>query len=201
MLGTPGNDMLVGGATGELICGLGGDDTLDGGGGDDVLLGGDGDDVLTGGEGADCLLGQAGDEDEFIDAGDDIVIEDYEIGNIIEGEVGVYTVDIDGEGHCVPGKIASPTPTPPPIPQEGVGSGPDTPVDTAGVVYGLAQLLGEADAQGDSGASVDLPATAKAGEGVARILLSCATTATGTLELIQRRGDERGARRRAGVHL
>ncbi len=193
VLGTPGNDMLVGDATAELICGLGGDDTLDGGGGDDVLLGGDGDDRLTGGDGADCLLGQAG-EDEFVEPGDDIVIEDYEIGNVIEGEVGVYTVGLDEEGHCVPGKIAAPE-------AGGGGSGGSlaASLDTADVVYGLAQVLGEVEAEG--GGTVEFPDTARAGEGVVRILLTCEATVTGTLELFQRRDDQEVPVGEEAVHV
>jgi hemolysin type calcium-binding protein len=69
VLGTAGPDILVGGATVDLICGLGGDDEIDGGDGADAILGGEGNDRLTGGPGADCMFGQAG-EDEFLDAGD-----------------------------------------------------------------------------------------------------------------------------------
>ena len=58
--GTTGNDRIVGGSEGEVICGLEGDDRLYGRGGSDVLLGGAGDDVLVGGKGNDDLTGGDG---------------------------------------------------------------------------------------------------------------------------------------------
>lgn len=51
--GGDGNDLLVGGATGEWLSGGDGIDTLNGGGGNDVLNGGAGIDDLDGGEGRD----------------------------------------------------------------------------------------------------------------------------------------------------
>lgn len=51
--GGDGNDLLVGGATGEWLSGGDGIDTLHGGGGNDVLNGGVGIDDLDGGEGRD----------------------------------------------------------------------------------------------------------------------------------------------------
>lgn len=58
--GTGGDDILLGGATGETISGLGGNDHLNGGGGDDTLNGGDGNDLLKGRFGDDTLTGGAG---------------------------------------------------------------------------------------------------------------------------------------------
>jgi hypothetical protein len=58
--GTTGNDRILGGSQGEVICGLEGDDRLYGRGGADVLLGGPGDDVLAGGKGKDELVGGDG---------------------------------------------------------------------------------------------------------------------------------------------
>src|SRR5918994_3113694 len=53
----PGTDL------GDLLVGLGGNDTLDGGGGDDELFGGGGSDELSGDPGSDTLDGgEAGDK-------------------------------------------------------------------------------------------------------------------------------------------
>jgi Ca2+-binding RTX toxin-like protein len=69
IIGTPGPDVLRGGAGDDVICALGGDDTLLGRGGEDTLDGGAGNDRLIGGPGVDTLLGGAGD-DTLLSAGD-----------------------------------------------------------------------------------------------------------------------------------
>ncbi len=61
-VGTPGDDVLVGGT---------GRDVLSGRGGDDCLFGFTGDDLLTGGTGKDLLVGAGGDDRIRADAGDD----------------------------------------------------------------------------------------------------------------------------------
>ena len=58
--GTPGPDVLVGGAKDDVLCGLGGSDILVGGPGQDHLVGGDGADLLLGGTGDDELDGEQG---------------------------------------------------------------------------------------------------------------------------------------------
>ena len=65
IVGTVGDDTLVGGPDADYIQGLGGNDTLAGNGGDDRLEGGSGDDVLDGGDGNDRLFGGDG-IDRFI---------------------------------------------------------------------------------------------------------------------------------------
>ncbi|MBN2113892.1 MAG: hypothetical protein JW785_07185, partial [Acidimicrobiia bacterium] len=60
IVGSEGDDVLVGTAGPDVIVGLGGDDVLTGGGGRDVLCGGDGDDLLRGGPGRDVLVGGEG---------------------------------------------------------------------------------------------------------------------------------------------
>lgn len=93
LCGTPRADPgLAGGAAGERICGLAGDDAIDGGAGDDRLAGdpgadlvaggagddlvrgGDGDDRLLGGPGADTLYGDRGDDRLYGQAGDDTYV-------------------------------------------------------------------------------------------------------------------------------
>jgi hypothetical protein len=58
--GTTGHDFIWGGAIGNVIQGLGGDDIIDGNGGKDRILGGKGADVLDGGAGNDTLTGGYG---------------------------------------------------------------------------------------------------------------------------------------------
>jgi uncharacterized repeat protein (TIGR01451 family) len=58
--GTGGNDRIVGGTRGEVICGRGGNDRLSGRAGNDRLIGGPGNDVLIGGPGRDRLIGGSG---------------------------------------------------------------------------------------------------------------------------------------------
>ncbi|CAD5973147.1 Serralysin B [Planktothrix agardhii] len=60
IVGTAGNDNLLGNELGDTISGLAGNDTLSGGGGDDSLDAGDGNNYLWGDVGNDTLLGGAG---------------------------------------------------------------------------------------------------------------------------------------------
>ena len=60
VVGTAGDDVLVGGSGNDVLCGLGGDDVLSGESGNDHLDGGSDDDVLSGGSGNDHLDGGAG---------------------------------------------------------------------------------------------------------------------------------------------
>ncbi len=63
IVGTAGDDHLVGGNGDDIICGLEGNDRLEGKGGRDCLEGGPGDDELNGGRARDALHGGAGDDD------------------------------------------------------------------------------------------------------------------------------------------
>jgi Ca2+-binding RTX toxin-like protein len=60
VIGTAGNDLIVGANAAETLTGGDGADTLSGGAGADILLGGNGDDSLTGGADADIIDGGAG---------------------------------------------------------------------------------------------------------------------------------------------
>ena len=194
VLGTPGPDILVGSATADLICGLGGDDEIDGGDGDDSILGGDGNDRITGGPGADCLLGQAG-EDEFVDAGEadenaavgvtDVAVEEYQEFPAAPGAPGFRIVAVGRDGVChVIGVASQPVV---PQPSNGLES-----VEAAGVVYELSQLINQASGEADAAFPLELPDTARAVDGVVRLLLDCdGTRVTGTLELFEQRGDRR----------
>ncbi len=77
IVGTAGDDVLIGTNGPDVIVGLGGNDIIKGRRGNDVICGGDGDDVLRGGRGADTLLGEGGDDtvkggkgNDTIDGGD-----------------------------------------------------------------------------------------------------------------------------------
>lgn len=77
LMGTSGNDVIIGSAKADIINGLGGndvicakdgDDRIDGGSGDDKIWGGSGSDEIQGGGGDDVLRGQKGQDQ--LDGGD-----------------------------------------------------------------------------------------------------------------------------------
>jgi hypothetical protein len=74
MVGSPGDDRLVGTSRRDVICGRGGSDRIVGRGGDDLVLGGRGRDRLVGGTGNDRLSG--GDANDVLEGGDgtDVVL-------------------------------------------------------------------------------------------------------------------------------
>lgn len=73
IVGTPGNDVLRSDASGQSLCGLGGDDVLIGLKGDDVLVGGAGADILHAQAGHDFLRGGSGDDLLHGQSGDDVL--------------------------------------------------------------------------------------------------------------------------------
>ena len=94
--GTPGNDTIIGGATNDVMFGLGGNDSLvgggdldilDGGAGNDTLDGGAMNDILKGGAGNDRLLGGVGEDTMTGGAGNDV----YDV------------IDLDDEVHELAG--------------------------------------------------------------------------------------------------
>jgi len=104
LLGTPGNDVIVGTAGyddidarggDDIICARGGDDDIqgdsgndiiEGGGGDDTIQGDDGDDELHGGEGNDELQGDSGADILCGDAGNDEINGNSESDRISGGD-------------------------------------------------------------------------------------------------------------------
>jgi Ca2+-binding RTX toxin-like protein len=95
IMGTNGDDVIVGddGANAingkggnDKICGFGGNDTITGGAGDDDLHGFDGNDILNGDAGEDFLEGGTGDDHLVGDLGDDTLDggdgEDYLLGDV-----------------------------------------------------------------------------------------------------------------------
>jgi Ca2+-binding RTX toxin-like protein len=83
VLGTSGNDTLIGNSLdnylfgddgNDLLDGRGGDDTLDGGSGQDIVLGGDGNDNLQGGTGRDIVIGGNGSDVLMGGTADDVLV-------------------------------------------------------------------------------------------------------------------------------
>ncbi|HEY9605227.1 MAG TPA: calcium-binding protein [Allocoleopsis sp.] len=92
LLGTDGNDTLVGSVPGSTISGLGGNDDLQGIGAGNVISGGAGNDTLIGGDGAGNVLSG--------DAGNDYLRAGNGGGNVLSGGNGNDTV-IGGSGDDV----------------------------------------------------------------------------------------------------
>lgn len=91
--GTPGDDVIVGTAAGDVIRGGGGNDRIVGRGGDDLLCGEDGADVLLGGAGDDTLVGGPG--NDRLDGGSGADVLDGGDGDdVVKGGAGKD--DLDG---------------------------------------------------------------------------------------------------------
>ena len=73
ILGTEGDDNLLGTRCGELIDGRGGDDNIDAREGNDAILAGDGHDHVVAGAGNDVIYGGAGDDVVLAGPGNDVV--------------------------------------------------------------------------------------------------------------------------------
>jgi Ca2+-binding RTX toxin-like protein len=65
IVGTPGDDELVGTEDRDVIAALEGDDEIQGLGGDDLLCGDEGNDTMFGGDGDDIMEGDEGDDNMF----------------------------------------------------------------------------------------------------------------------------------------
>jgi Ca2+-binding RTX toxin-like protein len=103
IVGTEGNDTLLGGLAAERISGLGGNDVirgaegndsingnagnddLNGNQGDDIVHGGSGDDNMRGGNGNDRCYGDKGNDTVYGDIGDDILSGDCGTDTLIGG--------------------------------------------------------------------------------------------------------------------
>ncbi|MFU8778312.1 MAG: nidogen-like domain-containing protein [Roseovarius sp.] len=92
LIGTDGNDTLLGAALDDTLTALGGDDRLEGRGGNDQLNGGEGDDTLDGGDGDDLIAASGGNDLVFGGPGNDS----------IGGGLGNDTID-GGDGNDVIG--------------------------------------------------------------------------------------------------
>lgn len=82
--GNAANNVIIGGADGDVITGDAGNDNLYGGGGSDLIDGGDGNDVINGGTGADVLIGGLGNDTFVVN----------ELGDTISGGDGIDTLEV-----------------------------------------------------------------------------------------------------------
>ena len=96
VVGTHGDDIMVGLAEVDRLAGLDGDDTISGGAGDDALDGGPGNDTLDGGDGDDTIHG--GD-------GDDVISGGYGI-NFLDGGAGIDELSYAGSIYSVQVSLA-----------------------------------------------------------------------------------------------
>ncbi len=73
IVGTAGDDVLIGTEGPDIIFGLDGNDTIKGNGGDDIICGGKGADTINGNDGRDLLYGGIGDDDITGGPGEDAI--------------------------------------------------------------------------------------------------------------------------------
>jgi Ca2+-binding RTX toxin-like protein len=73
LVGTFGDDVIMGGHLDDTVSGHGGDDTIWGEAGNDLLFGGDGNDSLVGGIGNDLIYGGSGDDSVEAGSGEDTI--------------------------------------------------------------------------------------------------------------------------------
>jgi Ca2+-binding RTX toxin-like protein len=92
IVGTDGDDNIVGTEKADVIWAGPGDDTIHGGLGNDIVCGGAGDDLIHGGRGNDWLLGEAGTDRLFGDLGDDHVGGGSGDEDEVSGGLGIDTV-------------------------------------------------------------------------------------------------------------
>ncbi len=75
IMGTPGDDRIVGKGASDVIYGGGGNDRIDGGrNGNDTICGGPGDDRISGGRGFDALYGEEGNDEIYGETGSDKLV-------------------------------------------------------------------------------------------------------------------------------
>lgn len=99
-----GNDYVEGGAGDDKIYGGAGNDVLYGGVGDDYLSGGAGNDILYGGAGNDIIdLGAGANEVHGGEGDDDITDETVSDNNIVYGDGGDDTININGNNNVILG--------------------------------------------------------------------------------------------------
>ncbi|RVT83924.1 type I secretion protein [Rhodobacteraceae bacterium CCMM004] len=126
VIGSEGNDTLVGfdqqgtdpsDVFTNQFWGRGGDDSIDGRAGDDLLDGGDGDDTISGGAGADDISGGEGDDDLTVGVGDEATGgggDDYfrldadQLGGGTVKVVGGETGEVNGDTLDLRGQLTDP---------------------------------------------------------------------------------------------
>jgi Ca2+-binding RTX toxin-like protein len=96
IIGTAGNDNLVGGGDFDIITGGAGDDVIDGGAGNDKMTGQDGNDIFLGGAGADFMDGGTGVDTVDYGASASAVIVNFNSGAGLGGDAsGDTLIDIE----------------------------------------------------------------------------------------------------------
>lgn len=93
IIGTDGDNNLIGTEFRDFIQGLGGNDTLSGLGSNDTLQGGEGNDILHGGAGNDYLHGGAGNDTVYGGTGDDYILAGEAGRNTFAGGDGIDSID------------------------------------------------------------------------------------------------------------
>ncbi|MEB3278646.1 MAG: FG-GAP-like repeat-containing protein [Lyngbya sp.] len=95
LLGTSGDDTLVGSTEDDVIEGLEGDDVLSGELGNDLISGGDGDDLLRGGLGSDTLTGDDSSGGEGMDTF--VLAEGEGVDTIVDFQLGIDLIGLTEE--------------------------------------------------------------------------------------------------------
>ena len=101
ILGTAGNDTLVGDVGDDTISGLAGNDTLLGGGGNDNIFGQDGNDSIAGESGNDLIFDSSGADTITGGDGDDTIFGTA--FGVIDGGTGNDVITASGAGNVVAG--------------------------------------------------------------------------------------------------
>lgn len=100
--GRDSDDVIFGGAGNDRLIGGGGNDTIHGGPGNDIIFGGDGNDVIFGEEGNDIIYGEAG--NDVISGGDgDDIVHGGEGNDVISGDGGNDTLSGDAGNDVISG--------------------------------------------------------------------------------------------------
>lgn len=92
IIGTLGNDTILGSDAQDIILGLAGDDKITGGDGDDLIFAGWNNDMVWSGLGDDVVFGGAGDDMLVGDGGDDTLLGGLG-DDVLEGDEGNDTLD------------------------------------------------------------------------------------------------------------
>ncbi|MCP1470897.1 serralysin [Sphingobium sp. OAS761] len=108
VIGSGGNDTLIGSGENNVIYGGTGTDTISGLGGNDVLYGEDGNDVIDGGEGVDTMAGGLGNDIYYVDNANDVVIEASNSGtDIVYASLTYSLIGTNVENATLTGTLGS----------------------------------------------------------------------------------------------
>ncbi len=108
--GGSGNDLLVGGYSGDIISGGLGNDILGGLGGGDLLMGDSGNDAIFGGSGSDLIDGGLGTDKVYGQGDNDAMV--YDLSDVVSGAVvGGNTGDRYYRNQAITNLVTTSTPT------------------------------------------------------------------------------------------